>query len=482
MAAVVAGPAQGQIRRKYASPPRKEELTEAERDLVGRIEALAVPLKEEQVMYHYGSKSACDRLNSGGSYTGELFERYSRIPEGEKSLAGHGVYIARDPLSSLDYFSGGATRVVLSPGTRVLDLSDPRIEDALDAAGIRRADVKNLPLDIVVKYDGMANWSVVKGATGVRFEPMDFESMARELREHPPTATVQRVFLKSGSGILDQVFKKPHSPEELQFLQDYFAVLLDSPLGQSVDEALSDRVPASLAIVPKSRPEFRQKWITAGLDRLEALARGSPDWSGTVLKTATRFAAAGDPDATGEFVRLGLSRLLERASRKGELTPAEQRLFHVLASLPGSEAGGSALLEGANREALQSLILALRPEEREQLLSSLGDFLHKEDFVGGIWSLVRFDRRSSEAALDAIGASARGVYDLLPGSPNEARIATLARIESRYIQLSGDPALFGRSKAGLPRVLMSSGGSSLPAECAVALMREIRRLESGVRP
>ncbi len=478
-------PAYPQVRRKYATPPRVEELSEAERALVAKIEAMAVPLKEEQVMYHYGSKGACDRLNSGGTYTGELFERYSRLPEGEKSLAGHGIYIASDPLSSLDYFSGGATRVHLAPGTRVLDLSNPVIEDSLEMAGIRRADVKNLPLDVVVKYDGMANWSVVKGASGVRFETMDFESMARELRAHPPSSTVQRVFLKSGSGIIDQVLKRQREagdPAQLRFLQEYFGVLLDSPLGVNVEEALADRVPASLAIIPSTRPELREKWILAGLERLESLARGSPDWSGTVLKTAARFSSVGDSAATSDFVRAGLARLLAAAREHGELSLAEQRLFHVLAALPGSQPEGAALLEGADREALREMLHALRPEAREKLFSGLGDFLHKEDFVGGLWSLVRFDRKASERVVDALGASARGLYDLIPGSPDGVRNSTLGRIEARYIQLFSDPALFGRSKAGLPRVIAAATVDAIQGQCALALTREIRRLEMGGGP
>jgi hypothetical protein len=142
---------------------------------------MATPVREKQVLYHYGSAESCARINATGTYTDEVHARYSRLPEGEKSLAGHGLYIAGDPLSSLSYFRGGSTQVLLEPGARVLDLTDPRIEDALDDAGIRRADVLNLPIDAVVRYDSTADWSVIKGATGVRFQEFDFESMAREL-------------------------------------------------------------------------------------------------------------------------------------------------------------------------------------------------------------------------------------------------------------------------------------------------------------
>jgi len=478
-------PVLAQVRRRYTSPPAWSELSQAERDLVRKIESMATPVREKQVLYHYGSKDACARINGTGTYSGDVHARYSRLPEGEKSLAGHGVYIAGDPLSSLNYFRGGATQVILEPGTRVLDLTDPRIEEALEDAGIRRADVLNLPIDTVVRYDSTADWSVIKGATGVRFEPFSFETMARELAIHKPSSAVIRIFLRSSNGVLDPVLKeqlKSGNPADADFLKKYFKVLLESELAESVEDALVDRMPGALAVISDSQPEVRARLIERSLDRLQGLARGSPDWPGTVLKAAGWGMGPGARESQGVFLAAALERIGKQVRGDGTLSPDNRKFFQLLASMPGSSGAGSALFEPPASEGLKILISQLKPEDRRLLLSGLEDFLARDDFVPALWALVRRDRKAAESMLDALGASAQGLRNTLESAGNldDSSTDSIARIRARYIELSGDPGLIGKARTELPSavgVVIAPGGS-----CRLSLSQELSNLSRGASP
>ena len=482
---ISAGPALAQVRRRYTSPPAWSELSQAERDLVRKIESMATPVRDQKILYHYGSSESCARINATGTYSGEVHARYSKLPEGEKSLAGHGVYIAGDPLSSLNYFRGGATQVILEPGARVLDLTDPRIEEALEDAGIRRADVLNLPIDAVVRYDSTADWSVIKGATGIRFESFDLDSMARELATHKPSPTVVKIFLRSGNGVLDPVLKeqlKSGNSRDAEFLKQYFKVLLESELAQSVEEALVDRMPGALAVISDNQPEVRARLLDRSLDRLHGLARGSPDWPGTVLKTAGWGIGPGARESQEVFISAALERIGKQVGSDGALSPANRKFFQLLAAIPGSAGAGSALFEFPASEGLATLVSQLKPEDRRLLLSGLEDFLARDDFVPALWALVRRDRKAAESMLDALGASAQGLRNTLEstGSLDEASAASVGRLRVRYIELSGDPGLIGKPRADLPAAVglaIAPGGN-----CRLRLGQELSNLSRGASP
>jgi hypothetical protein len=160
--------------RVYGAPPRVTDLTDEQRELVRLAESLAVPLSEERIMYHYGKPEPCEKLAEGGSYTGEVYNKYSRISEKGSAVAGHGIYIAGNPSSSASYFKGGAVEAVLAPGTPLIDLTDQNTRDAMSQLGLGDADIKNLPINAVVKYNTSYDWYVIKGPMGVRFRTMNF--------------------------------------------------------------------------------------------------------------------------------------------------------------------------------------------------------------------------------------------------------------------------------------------------------------------
>ena len=83
-------------------------------------------------MYYYGKPEPCDRLNRAGAQT--------------RAIAGHGVYIAGNPSSSLTYFEGGITQVILAHGTPILDLTDPATSRRMYELGIDVTDIYNLPI------------------------------------------------------------------------------------------------------------------------------------------------------------------------------------------------------------------------------------------------------------------------------------------------------------------------------------------------
>jgi|GEM_PF-1842291 len=160
--------------RQYATPPRLEELNEEQLELMKKAMSLAMPLSEERITYHYGKPAPCEKLVAAQKYTGELYDKYSRLSERGGAVAGHGVYIAGNPHSSLDFFSGGGLQAVISQGTPMIDLTDPVTQARMNELGLTRSDIYNLPLDAVVRYNAKDDWLVIKGSSGIRFEPIDF--------------------------------------------------------------------------------------------------------------------------------------------------------------------------------------------------------------------------------------------------------------------------------------------------------------------
>jgi hypothetical protein len=75
----------------YDHPPRLQDLTPSQRELMDRVMQLARPAPEELVMYHYGKAEPCQRLIESGTYKGAVFEKYSRLRERSGTLASHGI-------------------------------------------------------------------------------------------------------------------------------------------------------------------------------------------------------------------------------------------------------------------------------------------------------------------------------------------------------------------------------------------------------
>jgi hypothetical protein len=159
--------------RFYESPPRLEALTAEQQELLRKAQSLIEPTTEEKIMYHYGGAAPCQKLNEAGSYTGAIYEKYSRIRTNSRAIAGHGVYVAGNPSSSSNYFKGGITQVVLAPGTPMIDLTRLDTRARLAALGLETDDIYNLPVDAVVRYGEVYDWYAIKGATGVRFQALD---------------------------------------------------------------------------------------------------------------------------------------------------------------------------------------------------------------------------------------------------------------------------------------------------------------------
>jgi len=164
--------------RDYPRPLKLEELTAEQQELIRKVMSLATVVAEERITYHFGKPAPCEKLLQSGTYTGEVFEKYSRLSERGGAVAGHGIYIAGNPYSSVEYFNGGGLQVVLAPGTKMIDLTDSLTQKRMRELGVTRSDIYNLPLDAVVRYQDRSDWFVVKGATGVRFEPIDFSRMS----------------------------------------------------------------------------------------------------------------------------------------------------------------------------------------------------------------------------------------------------------------------------------------------------------------
>jgi hypothetical protein len=164
--------------RDYPRPLKLEELSTEQQELMRKAMTLAKPLAEERITYHFGKPASCEKLVQSGTYTGDVYAKYSRLSQKGGAVAGHGVYIAGNPHSSITYFAGGGVQVVLAPGTPVIDVTDSDVQRRMGELGLTNGDIYNLPLDAVVRYSEGSDWYVVKGATGVRFEPIDFARMS----------------------------------------------------------------------------------------------------------------------------------------------------------------------------------------------------------------------------------------------------------------------------------------------------------------
>ena len=183
-----------------------DQLNPRQRDALEKIRLFMQPLAEERVFYHYGYESTCQNLIQTSRMTPEIHRNYADIPVSGSAVAGHGIYMAGNPTSSLSYFRGGANEIVVPKGTPQLDLSRPEVVQMLGQMGISERDVHELPVEGVIRYNSQEDWFVLKGAPEVRFRSLSFSEIApRDLGklaatlESQPSSTVYRELLKSVS-------------------------------------------------------------------------------------------------------------------------------------------------------------------------------------------------------------------------------------------------------------------------------------------
>lgn len=185
-------------------PPSLEKLTPRQRDALEKIRLFMQPIAEDRVFYHYGYESTCQNLIQTGRMTPEVHRNYADIPVSGAAVAGHGIYMAGNPTSSLSYFRGGANEIVIPRGTPQLDLSRPEVVQMLAQMGISERDVHELPVEGVIRYNSQEDWFVLKGAPEVRFRSLSFSALDRRdwaklaaTLESQPSSTVYRELLKS---------------------------------------------------------------------------------------------------------------------------------------------------------------------------------------------------------------------------------------------------------------------------------------------
>jgi hypothetical protein len=171
------------------------------------------------VMYHYGRPEPCQRLIQNQTYSGAIFDRYSRIREGSGAVAGHGIYMAGNPYSSAEYFSGGALQIVVEQGTPVIDVTDWNIRRRLERLGLSIEDIYNLPIDAVVHYSLESEWYVLKGPTGIRFEPMELSrvgqvDLARMIARLPLSAFNSREGRRFRDQAIQELLSRPRPLDE----------------------------------------------------------------------------------------------------------------------------------------------------------------------------------------------------------------------------------------------------------------------------
>lgn len=204
----------------FGSPISRNQLTPSQKEKVDFIESLATPLAERKYFYHYGSKPGCDAAISEAGYSGEIAKRYGSFEASEHAVAGHGFYVADNLVTSKNFFNGGLVEVALEKGTKLININDTAIKNALKAMGISTQLFYDLPLNLVVYYNQDFRWYVVKGAEGVSFREFDpthipFEKFGRSLQGISPDIKLLLLERTIGYPAYHQAILSSFSPRDL---------------------------------------------------------------------------------------------------------------------------------------------------------------------------------------------------------------------------------------------------------------------------
>jgi hypothetical protein len=66
--------------------------------------------------------------------------------------------MAGNPHSSAEYFNGGAVQITVERGTPIIDVSGWESHEELRRLGVAEADIYNLPIDALVRYNQTSDW------------------------------------------------------------------------------------------------------------------------------------------------------------------------------------------------------------------------------------------------------------------------------------------------------------------------------------
>ena len=324
---------QNLLANEVSLPP--PALTSEQQVLLEKIRPFLRPLPADQIMYHYGVESTCNQMNHAGRMTEEAHRRFASIPMSDSAIAGHGMYVAGNPTSSLGYFRGGATQVVLRQGMPSLDVSQPEVMHLLRQLGVHDRDLYNLPFEGVIKFDASHDWWVIKGKDGVAFQEFDFSRLPE--------------------GDFATVLAGMESRPESQTYQKAVQALRQIP------EEIQIRTGESL--LKMEPPRWRTFLALPQVDQIQAFKRFSASVPQSQLIRGAAFPGVPTPEELKSLRALGnsLETELHQISKSGKWDESQLRLLVAASSSPFVPQ--SVLSEAAS---------SFSKAERDQILELLG--------------------------------------------------------------------------------------------------------------
>jgi hypothetical protein len=444
-------------------PIRIEDLTPEQRQKVAALEALASPLSENRVFYHYGTPAACDRLNSSGGYVGEIRKRYGALPMGLGTVEGHGLYIAGDPVSSLDYYRGGATQVLIPKGNRLLDLGDPKVFAAVSELGLKPDELGRLPLELVIRYSPSADWYVIKGGEGIRFQAMDWQLVrdsranAQGIRSFSPLIMLARRAPEGSASLrlAREVASTLHRPSERKLLYEEVA-----QQGWGAARILVD------PDEPTAPSEYR-KFAAARWDyhsRRPGISQGD---SFVFYEEVADLHHDLDAARIERFRNATFELLVERLEEGDDLRDADRDAIRLLALSPN----------GIRPSELSVLSSRLGPYQLLSMTEALEELFRSRNFQMHLSVLARDDLITAERCLENL---TRSVDDLAGLTIQKAD-----DFGGGFFRFGATAeALRGRLQLSSAQLAQKTGLSTVQAagQCRAHITQELIQLGGGGRP
>ncbi|MBF0300701.1 MAG: hypothetical protein HQK51_18450 [Oligoflexia bacterium] len=173
----------------------------SEGEKIAIIMSLAKKLPSDKIYYNWNDKKRVEERIREKIWSDEEIQKMlekARVDPakgvGWHSLAGKGIYLAEDPYSSSIYASemfakdGGALfEIKIEKGVPYIDLTDDKTIMELKKRGIEKEDLYKLNPPLLIKYDLVNDWWVIKTNQGVHFRQfsgynMNADDMDRTIR------------------------------------------------------------------------------------------------------------------------------------------------------------------------------------------------------------------------------------------------------------------------------------------------------------
>ncbi|MBF0206998.1 MAG: hypothetical protein HQK53_08915 [Oligoflexia bacterium] len=180
---------------------------------ISKIMSISSTLPGDAIFYTWSSQAVADKRFKEKIWSDAEFdatiEKTRNDPErgvSPRSLAGRGIYLAENPYSSSIYGSeiftneGALIEVKIDGGIPFIDLTNDDKMAELRRLGITADDIYKLNPPLLIKYEKINSWWIMKTNKGIHFRPLtghnlvipQIEYVRREIKYKTPRSVFMR--------------------------------------------------------------------------------------------------------------------------------------------------------------------------------------------------------------------------------------------------------------------------------------------------